>query len=107
MAPMPTIAQLEKLLLTDPNDPFLHYGLGQEYAKSNDHVKAINSYSKVIELDSDCCYGYAYYFMGISLHALERFDEAIQTVKNGVSVAKKSNDAHAVSELSDLLQSME
>jgi tetratricopeptide (TPR) repeat protein len=102
---MPTIAQLEKLLELDPDDPFVHYGLGQECAKVGDHDQAIACYTKTIELDPTYCY--AYYFKGVSLNDLGRRDEAMKVIKDGISAAQESNDGHATSELSELLQSIE
>lgn len=102
---MPTITQLEKLLILDPDDPFVHYGLGQEIAKAGDHAQAVECYTKTIELDPSYCY--AYFFKGLSLHELGRTAEAKQVVSDGVAAAQEADDAHAVSELTDLLQSMQ
>tara|TARA_R110002111_G_scaffold241390_1_gene303138 strand:- start:793 stop:1101 length:309 start_codon:yes stop_codon:yes gene_type:complete len=102
---MPSIAQLEKLLTLDPADPFVHYGLAQEYAKAGDHDQAIASYTKVIELDSTYCY--AYFFKGQSHQELGDMDRARQVVSQGIEVAKQSNDAKAISELTGLLESMQ
>jgi len=101
---MPTIEQLEKLLTLDPSDPFVHYGLGQEYANAGDHEQAIGCYSKAIELDATYCY--AYYFKGQSLDELGRTAEALAAIQTGIDAAMKIQDTHAASELSDLLESM-
>jgi tetratricopeptide (TPR) repeat protein len=101
---MPTIEQLEKLLTLDPSDPFVHYGLGQEYANAGDHEQAIGCYSKAIELDATYCY--AYYFKGQSLDELGQTDNAREVIRDGIKAAEQIADAHAVSELSDLLESM-
>ncbi len=98
---MPTIEQLETLLTLDPNDPFVHYGLAQEYAKADEHERAIGSYDKVIELDSGYCY--AYFFKSQSLKALGRNDEAQSTVLEGIEHARKAQDSKAESELRGLL----
>lgn len=101
---MPTIAQLEKLLSLDPNDPFVHYGLGQEYANSGDYPQAITCYDRVIELDPSYCY--AYYFKGQSLDELGQSDLARQVIKQGIDAAKMANDSHAAAELTGLLDSI-
>lgn len=101
---MPTIAQLEKLLTLDPNDPFIHYGLGQEHANAGDHEQAIACYDKVLELDPTYCY--AYYFKGQSLDELGRTDDAKLVIQSGIEAANKINDGHAASELSGLLDSL-
>jgi len=104
-ASMPTIAQLEKLLSLDPDDPFIHYGLGQEYAQSGDHERAIACYTTVLELDAQYCY--AYYFQGQSLNELGRIIEAKQVISAGIESARKAQDTKAIAELTGLLQSIE
>ena len=101
---MPTIAQLEKLLSLDPNDPFVHYGLGQEHANAGDHEQAIACYDKVLELDPE--YLYAYFFKGQSLHDSGKAELAKVVILSGIEAAKKINDGHAASELSGLLDSI-
>ena len=102
---MPSIAQLEKLLSLDPADPFVYYCLAQEHAKAGDHDQAIVSYAKVIELDSTYCY--AYFFQGQSLQELGDMDQAKQVVAQGIEIAKQTNEAKAISELTGLLESMQ
>ena len=104
MRPMPTIDQLQKLLTLDPDDPFVHYGLGQEHAKAGDLDQAIACYTKVIELDSTYCY--AYYFKGQTLDQLGQSDEAKRVIQAGIEAAEQINDGHAASELTGLLESL-
>ncbi len=101
---MPTIGQLEKLLALAPDDPFVHYGLGQELAKAGKLNQALTCYTKVIELDPTYCY--AYYFKGQTLDQLGRSDEAKEVIEAGIQAAEQINDGHAVSELMELLESL-
>ena len=101
---MPTIAQLEKLLTLDPNDPFVHYGLGQEHANVGEHDQAIVCYDKVLELDPE--YLYAYFFKGQALHDLGRTDDAKLVIESGIKAAKGINDSHAAAELNGLLDTI-
>ena len=101
---MPTIAQLENLLSLDPNDPFVHYGLGQEHANAGDYQQAIDCYDKVLELDPNYCY--AYYFKGQSLHDLGQTDDAILVIQSGIKAAKGIKDSHAAAELNGLLDTI-
>lgn len=101
---MPSIAQLEKLILIEPDDPFGHYGLGQERAKIGDHQGAIACYDKVLSLDASYCY--AYYFKAVSLHELEQTDQAISVIDQGISAAKGAGEGKALSELTTLKQTM-
>ena len=101
---MPTIEQLEKLLKIDPDDPFVHYGLGQECAKIGEHARAIEYFDQAISLDD--CYCYAYYFKAISLAELGRKDEAAAVIQTGIEKAVASGEAKARSELESLMLSM-
>ena len=101
---MPTIAQLEKLLSVDPDDPFVHYGLGQERAKLGEHGQAIVCFDEALRLDPNYCY--AYYFKAISLKELGTPDRAIDVINDGIEHAKGSGDMKALSELQTLLNTM-
>lgn len=101
---MPSIEQLEKLILIEPDDPFGHYGLGQERAKIGDHHGAIACYDKVLALDSAYCY--AYYFKAVSLNELEQTDQALAVIDEGISAAKAAGEGKALSELNTLKQTM-
>jgi len=101
---MPSIEQLEKLLTIDRDDPFVHYGLGQEHAKLGDHQTAIECFDQTLRLDESYCY--AYYFKAISQNSMGLKDGAIETISSGIERAKGSGDMKALSELEALLQSM-
>ncbi len=101
---MPSIEALEKLLHADPTDAFVLYGLAHEYAKLGNHAAAIGFYDRCLAADPNYCY--AYYHKALSLQALERIDEAVQTLKDGTQKARQTGDGHAVSELQALMLDM-
>ncbi len=101
---MPTIAQLEKLLSVDPDDPFVHYGIGQERAKLGEHEQALVCFDETLRLDPNYCY--AYYFKAISLKELGTPGRAIEVIKDGIEHAKGAGDTKALSELQTLLNTM-
>ena len=98
---MPSIEQLEKLLTVDPNDPFVHYGIGQERAKLGEHTQAIECFDTALKLDPNYCY--AYYFKAISLKELGHREDATVIIKDGIEHATKAGDMKARSELEALL----
>lgn len=102
---MPSIADLERLLATDPNDAFVLYGLGQEHARHGRHAQAITFYDRCLESDPACFY--AYYFKAKSLHALGRADEAVAVAGTGRKAARGANDLKASSELQALIDEIE
>jgi len=102
---MPSIAQLEKLLKIDPQDPFVHYGLGQECSRLGQHEDAARHYGQTIELDPNYCY--AYYFLGQTLHELGRCPDAFEVLDRGIAIATGVGDGKASAELKQLIQSLQ
>lgn len=103
--PMPSIAQLERLLQADPNDAFVLYGLAQEHAKTGDVTKAVEFYDRCLGADPKYCY--AYYHKAKTLADADRTAEAVHVARHGIEAAKSCNDDHALSELSALLDQLE
>ncbi len=101
---MPTIAQLEKLLATEPGDAFLLYGIAQEYAKVGQHDRAVSYFQQVIQADPD--YTYAYFHMARSLESLGRQSDTIDCLETGLAVAKRVGDAQGVSEITGYLDGL-
>lgn len=101
---MPSIADLQKLLAKDPADPFVLYGLAQEYAKKGDHAAAVGFYDRCLAADPAYCY--AYFHKARSLEALGKVPEALETLARGVAAARAAQDGHALSELSGYLEDL-
>lgn len=98
------IDKLMRLLENEPDDSFCLYGLGQEYAREGNHEKALAYYDRLLEVDPDYVYGY--YHKARSLEALQRVDEARQTLKDGLERAMETGDDKAAGEINELLGSM-
>jgi tetratricopeptide (TPR) repeat protein len=98
---MPSIDQLEKLLASSPDDPFVLYALAQEHAKAGRHTAAIGFYDRCLALDP--AYLYAYFHKARSQVAIEQEQHARDTLTAGITAARKAGDNHAVSELSAFL----
>jgi tetratricopeptide (TPR) repeat protein len=101
---MPSLEQLQKLLAVDPNDAFLLYGLGQEYARQGDTARAVEYYDKCLGVDPAYCY--AYYHKARALDAAGMREEAIEALRAGFKQAQIVSDRHAASEISALLDEL-
>lgn len=97
---MPSITQLTKLLEAEPHDPFLLYGLAQEYAKAGDVARAVEHFDRCLTADPGYCY--AYYHKAKALMGVGRAEEARGAIKAGMAKAKEVGDTHAMSELQAL-----
>ncbi|MCH7814104.1 MAG: hypothetical protein IID40_08800 [Planctomycetes bacterium] len=98
---MPTREQLDKLLAAEPDDVFLNFGLAMELSKEASKAPALKQFARIIELDAD--YTAAYYQQGRLLLGLGDREQARQVLTAGVEATKRTGDAHAQSEMQELL----
>ncbi|MDX2131386.1 MAG: tetratricopeptide repeat protein [Planctomycetota bacterium] len=94
---MPSIAQLEKLLAADPNDPFVLYALAQEHAKHGATDTAVDFFDRC--LAADPTYLYAYYHKARVQLEAGRADDARAALRTGIAAATQAGDAKALNEL--------
>ena len=96
--------QLEELLADDPNDAFLRYGLAMEQASAGDDEGAIRTLRQMIADKLD--YVPAYQQVGQILMRLDRLDEARESFRQGISLAKRVGNAHAAGEMEGFLDTL-
>jgi tetratricopeptide (TPR) repeat protein len=92
--------RLQKLLefyKAEPNDAFLKYALATEYIALNDFSTALIYFEDLILNHRD--YVGTYYHLGGLYEKLGRIDDALQTYRQGMDVARTVRDQHAFSEL--------
>lgn len=98
--------RLQKLLefySAEPNDPFLKYALATEYVAINDYTSALIYFEDLILNNKD--YVGTYYHLGNLYEKLGRKEDAINTYRQGMLVAKEARDNHAFSELQTVYNS--
>ncbi|MCS4228753.1 Tetratricopeptide repeat protein [compost metagenome] len=93
--------QLNEFLKESPEDPFLKYAIAAEYLKLNDEQEALVRFEKLIENHPD--YVGTYYHLGKLYEKLDKQEPAITTYKNGIEIARKSRNFHALGELQGAL----
>ena len=94
---MPRLAQLEALLIKDPDDPFLLYGIALEHKKAGRLDEALAWLEKTLAADAAYCY--AYYQQGQIHEALGDTSAASAAYQRGISAARGAGDAHAAGEM--------
>jgi tetratricopeptide (TPR) repeat protein len=100
------IDMLMSMLEKEPDDVFLNYALGLEYA--NDLSTAANAESQFkIVLGLDRNYLAAYYQLGKLFEALLRIPEAAEQFKCGLEKARESKDNKAINEFEEALFMLE
>lgn len=102
------LAQLEKIYQTDPDDPFVPYGIALEHAKTGEYDTALRWLETTLELDAN--YSYAWYQKGRILDEAGRPDEARTALTQGIAQAKQAgtpDSLHAAEEMQTLLETIE
>jgi len=102
---MERIEQIHEMVKEDPNDPFLHYALGLEYAKKKNFQEAMSAFQKTIELDEN--YVAAYYQLGILFIEIDIVDVAKTYIEKGMEKAQLKRDFKSRAELEELLENID
>jgi len=97
--------QLQEMLLDDPKDPFLRYGLGMEYVSEANDEEAVRQFRALVAATPD--YVPAYQQAGQALLRLGKPDDAQELLRAGIESALKQGDQHAAGEMQELLASLE
>jgi tetratricopeptide (TPR) repeat protein len=102
---MPSVERLIKLLESSPDDDFLLYALAIEHAKLAQHAEALAYFDRAIKANP--ANAYHHFHKARSLEALERIDDALDTLRSGAESARAQGDAKALSEITgyiDMIQ---
>ena len=96
------IQQLEEVLKTSSENAFLQYCLGQEYLKAGEPAKAIPRLREAIRIQAD--YSAAYRDLGKALALDGKTEQAVQTYRQGIEVAKERGDLQTAKEMNVFLK---
>ncbi len=89
--------KIKTFLEGSPNDPFLLYALAKEYEKLGDEKSAISEFENLSKSHPD--YVGTYYHLGKIYERQDEIEKALNVYENGITVAKKIGDKHALGEL--------
>ena len=93
----PRLDQLLAFHKESPTDSFILFALAKEYEKQSALEKALQYYQQLTSDHPD--YVGTYYHLGKLYERLDQAATAFQTYKDGMAVAKKIGDQHALGEL--------
>lgn len=88
---------LKGLLREDPKDEFVLYALAQEHTKLEQLDEALACYKELQAVNSD--YVGMYYHLAALYIELEQDEDAKGAFEQGIEVAKRLGDQHALGEL--------
>jgi Tfp pilus assembly protein PilF len=97
-------AQLRKFIAQAPADPFPRYALALELKGKGDVASAAAELEELLRTTPD--YLAAYLQLGMLLQALGKSGEARAAYAKGQEVARRKGDSHALSELTQALESL-
>jgi tetratricopeptide (TPR) repeat protein len=98
---MDRLAMLNEILEQNPGDAFARYGLAMEYSKSGRIEDAMAEFAKLLTAHPD--YTPGYFMAAQTLAAASRVEEAKKMLSDGIASAKRSGNAHALSEMEAML----
>lgn len=96
---------IEERIREAPGDVFLHYTYAMELTKLGESAAAQAAFAEARRLDPD--YVPAYFQAGQQCAATGATSEAIALLQQGIVIARRLGDGHAVGEMQDLLDSLE
>lgn len=104
MKTMSRRTQIEQLLSSNPDDPFLRFAIAMEWQNEGVAEKALEAW-QWFENHAPGYNGYYYHYATL-LITLHRLEEAQSVIENGMDVTAKQGDRHAWNELNNLLSAI-
>jgi predicted Zn-dependent protease len=101
---MDKIAALAEILTADPTNAFARYGLAMEHNTQGNTDLALTEFTTLIHHNPD--YVPAYQMSAQTLAKLNRTEEAVARIKEGLAAAQRTNNVHAASEMQTLLDDL-
>src|SRR5947209_7503463 len=98
------INQFRKMANDDPDNELGHYRLGQLLAEAGQHEQAVESFRRTLELSPH--FSKVYHLLAQSLLALQRRDEAVQVLREGIGVADERGDRMPREEMARMLAAL-
>jgi predicted Zn-dependent protease len=101
---MDRIAMLSEVLSSNPNDAFARYGLAMEYSNTGEVERALEEFGKLLSTHPD--YTAGYFMAAQTLARANRVAEAKKMLVDGISSARRTNNTHAQSEMTAMLEEL-
>ena len=93
--------QIEEMLKKEPKDTFLRYSLAMEFEKEGRNDESLKLFDELI--NDDPPHVPAFFMAAQQLVKLEREEEAIPILEQGIQQAQSQGDEHAAMEMTGYL----
>lgn len=97
--------QIIDMLKSEPDDVFLRYSLAMELEKEASNEESLALFAELMK--SDPPHIPSFFRTAQQLSALDRNEDAVPVLKEGIAAAQKQNDSHAAMEMSGFLEMIE
>lgn len=104
MGEISRVEMLTQFLKENPNDSFARYGLAMEHSKAGDAERALQEFSKLLEVNPD--YTAGYFMAAQTLAKTGKVEEARKMLTDGIASAARTGNAHAKSEMQAMLEEL-
>jgi len=101
---MDKIAALNEILQLDPANAFARYGLAMEHIGQGNTDKGLEEFTTLIAHNPD--YVPAYQMSAQTLTKLNRTDEALARLHEGIATANRTGNQHALAEMEGLREEL-
>ena len=101
---MSKLDQLEKLLVKEPDDAFLNFGMAIELAKAQRYPESLARFDRVTAVDPN--YVAAYHHKAKTLITMGNIEAAKAVLEKGMDQAGSCGEMHAKGEMEELLNSL-
>ena len=98
---MDRVAMLTEVLAQNPKDAFARYGLAMEFSKAGEIERALEEFGILVSANPD--YTAAYFMAAQVLARADRIEEAKKMLRDGITSAQRTCNAHAQSEMENML----
>lgn len=99
------LKSLMEMYNEDPGDSFIRFAIAKEYEKVGDNKMALEHYLSLKMDDPD--YVGLYYHLAKLMEEMEEENQALSVYEEGIVIAKKLKDFHALSELNSAKTNLE
>ena len=99
------LKSLIELYKKDPSDSFVPYGIALEYISAEDYREAEKYLNEIITNDPN--YVPAYMQLAQVKENLNKIEDAKDTYRNGIKIAKKNGELKTASEMEEFLNELE
>ncbi len=101
---MDRVAILSGILEQNPKDAFARYGLAMAYAAEGKIDEALREYAVTIEYNPE--YVPAFQMSAQTLVRMGRVEEARERLQAGLAACERTGNAHAASEMQEMLNGL-